>query len=84
MPQSQQQQSEEEFALWKSNPVTKRLMAFLALGLERSKNDFINGNLVMSDQWASGMQQAKVIGRCDLAQTIIDLDYQQLENLDEE
>jgi hypothetical protein len=40
--------------------------------------------LVMSDQWTSGMKQAHAIGRCEMAQTILELDYQQLEKSDEE
>jgi hypothetical protein len=84
MPQNQHQQLSEEFALWLSMPTTQKFMAWLRRGIEETKEDFIRGGLVMSDQWTSGMKQAHAIGRCEMAQTILELDYQQLEKSDEE
>lgn len=84
MPQSQQQQqSEEEFALWLSMPTTKKLLQWLVDGIEATKEDFIRGGLTMDSDWKSGMKQAHAIGRCEMAQTILELDYQQLEKSDE-
>jgi hypothetical protein len=83
MPPSQRL-SEEEFDAWKHHPITVALFAWLAAGREASKEDFIRGNLTLDREWASGMNQAMVIGRCEMAQTILDLEFNQLGQYDAE
>jgi len=60
------------------------MKAFLRAGIEQAKLDFVDGTLVMTDQWQSAMKQANVIGRCEMAQRIIDLELSQLGTDDEE
>ena len=69
---------EAEFQEWKHHPVTKALRAYLSSGVEGVKEDFIKGALVMNDCWQSGMKQANSIGRCEMAQMILDLEANQL------
>lgn len=77
--------SDQEFDEWLLHPITKRLMQFLEHGIEEAKQDFVRGALTLQDgAWQTGMKQANVIGRCEMAQTILDLEYQQLEKIDEE
>lgn len=83
MPQ-RPQVSEEEFLAWSSHPVTRRLMDFLRANIEDYKTAFVEGALTMTDQWASGMKQAEVIGRCEMARTILAIDHLILEKFDEE
>jgi hypothetical protein len=77
--------SDQQFDEWLLHPITKRLMRFLEVGIEEAKHDFVSGALTLQDgAWQTGMKQANVIGRCEMARTILDLEYQQLERIDEE
>lgn len=65
--------------------MTQALHRFLRRGLEQAKQDFIDGAYINKDgMWQTSMQQADVIGRCTTAQTILDLEANQLGVEDEE
>lgn len=83
MPQSRQL-SEDDFQGWMSHPVTRAMRDWLRAGIKATGEDFVAGALTMNDQWQSGMKQAHAIGRCEMAQTILDLELSQLGTYDEE
>ena len=65
--------SQEQFDTWSADPVTRALREHLRSARETAKEQWATGGLVCETEFQTIVQQARVLGRIELANELLDL-----------
>ncbi len=76
-----EEMSKEEWEAWRSNPITKAFLRFLAGLREGHKERWANGEFTHQEHFGTAIANARAIGEADMLLRIIELEYEDIKEV---
>lgn len=70
--------SQDEFLSWLEHPVTQALFLLCQSKIDEAKNLWVAGTFLDQSQFATAIENARAIGRCETLQALLDTEYEDI------